>query len=333
MRAFKKRIVIVSSAIILVTVAGVLLYFFSQHRTERVDFSAARYLTENTEPVFGNEWAAFALAKGEYSCARAWLKKYKHGFEEKIISQKGEFEIYTDYSRCIIACSALGYDPQNVCGYDLTEKLSDTEKVTERGINGAIFALLALDTCNGDLELKDRYISTILSMQHGSGGFGMSANVPSADVTAMALYALAAHTDRPDVELAVERAVLALSGVQSENGGFSSGGAENSQSLSQVIIALCALGIDLDDARFIKNGNTLYDTLMSYRNDDGGFLRTKSDELSSPSATVQVLQALNAMKEKSDEGNNNRAEKIVDLHIIIDYNVKCSDMRENCILR
>lgn len=302
MRTSKKHIITVSSAIVLVIVAGVLLCFFNQHRAKKADISAAKYLIETTEPVFGNEWTAFALAKGEYSCARAWIKKYKCSFEERVTSQKGEFAIYTDYSRCIIACSALGYDPQNVCGYDFTSKLNDIEKVTERGINGAVFALLALDTCNGDSEIKDRYISIILSMQHESGGFGMSANVPSSDVTAMALYALAAHTDRTDVKLAVERAVLALSKVQSENGGFSSGGAENSQSLSQVIIALCTLGIDLEDARFQKNGNTLYDALMSYRNDDGGFLRTKSDDISSPSATVQVLQAFNAMKEESDAG-------------------------------
>ena len=60
--------------------------------------------------------------------------------------------------------------------------------------------------------------------------------------------------------------------MQNDRGGFSSFGVENAESAAQVIIALCALGIDpAADARFIKHGVTVLDALAAYRLPDGSF--------------------------------------------------------------
>ena len=37
------------------------------------------------------------------------------------------------------------------------------------------------------------------------------------------------------------------------------------------MVALCELGISLDDSRFVKNGHTLTENLLSFRQSNGGF--------------------------------------------------------------
>jgi hypothetical protein len=60
--------------------------------------------------------------------------------------------------------------------------------------------------------------------------------------------------------------------LQNSNGGYSSWGTENSESIAQVIICLTTLGINpYTDSRFIKNGNSLVDALLSYSVQGGGF--------------------------------------------------------------
>jgi len=50
---------------------------------------------------------------------------------------------------------------------------------------------------------------------------------------------------------------------------------QNPESAAQVVTALSALGIDpFSDARFIKGNNTLFDAIMAYQLDDGGFEHT-----------------------------------------------------------
>lgn len=64
-------------------------------------------------------------------------------------------------------------------------------------------------------------------------------------------------------------------GQQTENGDFVSWGDPNAESTAQVLIALCSLGLDPEtDARFIQNGRTLRDGLLSYRTREGLFRHT-----------------------------------------------------------
>ena len=65
-----------------------------------------------------------------------------------------------------------------------------------------------------------------------------------------------------------------MSKKQNSEGGFSSWGTRNSESCVQIIVALCELGIPLDDPRFVKNGNTLLDNLMTFYLPGNGFLHT-----------------------------------------------------------
>ena len=117
----------------------------------------------------------------------------------------------------------------------------------------------------------------------------------------MALQALAPYKDRENVKGAVERGLAKLSELQCGDGGYLSWGVENCESVSQVIIALGELGIPVDDARFIKNGNTLLDGLMSYYVSGKGFAHAKGDKDANEMATEQALCALSSAW-RSEEG-------------------------------
>ena len=60
-------------------------------------------------------------------------------------------------------------------------------------------------------------------------------------------------------------------------------------------MALEELGISLDDSRFVKNGNTALDALLTYANADGSFRHTMDGD-ANEMATEQALYALAAVK-------------------------------------
>lgn len=59
-----------------------------------------------------------------------------------------------------------------------------------------------------------------------------------------------------------------------------------------MIVALCELGIELDDPRFVKNGNTMLDNLMTFYRQGEGFLHTQSGSGSNQMATEQGFYGL-----------------------------------------
>lgn len=257
---------------------------------ESSDFSdTAKFLVDTVaEPnvgMVGGEWTVLGLARSGAAVPDGYFEGYISRAEDYVKERGGVLSEnkYTEYSRVIIALTALGVDPRSFAGYDLTAPLSDAEKTVRQGINGAIYALIALD-CGGYSGGREEYISEILSLRLADGGFSLSGDIPDADVTATALQALSKYTDRADVSAAVKAAVECLSKIQDADGGYSSGGVKTSESCAQVLTALCELGIDVNDSRFVKNGNTVLDALLSYRTADGGFEHTHGGGVSLMSA-------------------------------------------------
>lgn len=105
----------------------------------------------------------------------------------------------------------------------------------------------------------------------GAGAAGRrldySGKAADPDQTAMVLQALAPYRTQADVSAAIDRALNVLSGMQKDDGSFDAWGASSSESISQVLVALCALGIDpAKDSRFVRaNGAWLVSALMSFR--------------------------------------------------------------------
>ena len=98
----------------------------------------------------GGEWAVLGLARSGYAAPESWYRTYYAAVEDYVKTCRGVLheKKYTEYSRLILAVSAIGKDPRNVAGYDLTTPLGDFDKTVWQGVNGPIWALIALDCRN-----------------------------------------------------------------------------------------------------------------------------------------------------------------------------------------
>ena len=263
----------------------------------------------------GGEWAVIGLARSGYDVPQKYWDNYYAAVEDYVESCKGVLhkKKYTEYSRVVVALTAIGADPTNVAGYDLLKPLGDFDKTIWQGINGPIWALIALDSGNYDMPInteakpqatRQMYIDEILSRQNNDGGWSLSSmggdNASDPDITGMALQALAKYQTQSAVKAATDKALTCLSKMQDSDGGYASWETSNSESVVQVIVALCELGIDLNDSRFVKNGNTLLDNLLSYRNADGSFSHTANgsgnDQMSSEQGFYGIVAAMRAIE-------------------------------------
>lgn len=271
----------------------------------------------------GGEWAVLGLARSGYDVPEEYYQKYYATVEGYVKSLKGNLhdKKYTEYSRLIVALSSIGKDASNVAGYNLLTALGDYDKTIWQGLNGPIWALIALDSGNYAMPqnseaktqaTRDMYIQRILDCQLSDGGWSLfggsyaesdSDGVSDPDITGMALQALAKYQYRDDVKKATEEALGCMSKKQSKKGGFSSWGVDNSESCVQMMVALCELGIPIDDPRFVKDENTMLDNLMTYYSKDKGFLHTASGSGSNMMATEQAFYGLVAVN-RIKEGKN-----------------------------
>ena len=261
------------------------------------DFMAT--LGTPTVNSIGGEWMVIGLARsgrpvpaGYYDNVVEYVKA-KADANERLHPAK-----VTDNARVILALTSIGKDVTNVGGHNLLKGLDNMAYVQTQGINGPIWALIALDSHNyptmGDVT-REKLIQVILDAQLPDGGWDLSAENADTDMTAMAIQALAPYYKTNEtVKAAVDKALEALSALQRNDGGFGSWGTVNSESCDQVIVALTALGIDpTADSRFIKNGNTVLDALAGFYVTGGGFRHTAGGDLDGM-ATEQGYYALAA---------------------------------------
>ena len=247
--------------------------------------ATAKYILETVDaPKMGStygEWSVMDLLRGMYTgydymnyIPPTYFDDYLTRIEGYVQSKKGVLDRNksTEWSRLILALTALGYDITDVKGNDFIKTLSESHKFSyKQGINGPIWELIALNTgkyelypntTNPDVNTKGKMIDYILgkeitTVNNVLGGWALSGAVPDPDITGMALQALApyyldetayrktgATTSYEEFLKAVERGIVALNQLQLPNGGFDSWGSINSESTVQVIVALTALHFD-----------------------------------------------------------------------------------------
>ena len=251
------------------------------------------------------EWAIIGLARSDASMSTNYYSSYYDrvvAYVEEKINNEGQLHTVksTENARVALAVTAIGKDPRNVGGHNLLTALNDVTYVNQQGVNGPIWALLALDSKNYDAPGREALITSILGQQFKDGGWAVTpegstpATTADVDMTAMAIQALAPYYNtRKDVKDAVDKALICLSGKQLEDGRFQSWGTTNSESAAQVVVALSALGIDADkDTRFVKSGNSALDGLLSFAVKTGGF--GHDDNVVNQMATEQAYYALAA---------------------------------------
>ncbi len=260
---------------------------------------AAAWVYQHTpQPVVssvGGEWAVLGLTQSGYPLAADYTDRYLQAVTQTLRETGGVLSQrkYTEYARVALALTALGENAQSFAGYDVVSPLTDTEAVQAQGINGPVWALLALDSGRylPDSDVRATYVQAILDKELPGGGWSFSQQV-DADVTAMALQALAGYRADSAVEAAVQRGLARLAAIQSADGDV--GG--SAESNAQVLLALARLGVSRQDSRFVKNGNTVADALLTYQRADGGFAHIGSQTGSNPMATEQALLALAAQE-------------------------------------
>ena len=260
------------------------------------------------------EWAIIGLARSDASMSTNYYSSYYDrvvAYVDRNINAYGQLHTVksTENARVALAVTAIGKDPRNVGDHNLLTALNDVTYVNQQGVNGPIWALLALDSKNYDAPGREELITSILGQQFKDGGWAVTpegstpATTADVDMTAMAIQALAPYYNtRKDVKDAVDKALICLSGKQLEDGRFQSWGTTNSESAAQVVVALSALGIDADkDSRFVKSGNSALDGLLYFAVETGGF--GHDDKVVNQMATEQAYYALAAYDRFSRKAN------------------------------
>lgn len=187
------------------------------------------------------------------------------------------------YALTVYACGVTG------SAYDALDKKSIKEAESTSAL---VFSLHLYNTGYDTGMDKDEHLDRLLSRALPSGGFPTVGNTPDIDMTAMAIQALSPYKTDEKASRAIDKALSYLSSQQTDTGAFIYFNSENSENCSQVILALSSLGIDgRYDERFIKNGVSVYDALLSYRLEDGTFEHVHGGGKNS-AATAQAYCAL-----------------------------------------
>lgn len=239
---------------------------------------------------FDDDYQAYLISLKDYV-----EKSYKT--DQKLSKYKS-----TEWHRIILAVLACGGNPEKF-GTDksgnvinlVADGIYNREKKSslgKQGINGYIWALIALDSNNFKVPsnactTKGEIIDNIVSSQNQDGGWALTSGDSDVDLTAMALQSLSKNQSYKNVKKSIKKGLNFLSKSQKKTAGFESWGTENVESACQVVIALSALNINVQtDERFIKNGNTLLSAIMKYKTDNGGFTHSFKEDKDNPTAVA-----------------------------------------------
>ena len=297
----KRKILCVAVALLLTFTSAILpvsadfaedILSYEWQQAEVTDMNT--WLSESLPEGIGvtAEWYVLALSKeNEYD-----FTAYASALTDYV--QKKNYINPVTAQKMALALLASGYISDFV-----TQTVEDSFGAL--GVMSEIYSLhLAANGFLPNDETPESLTQRLLNLQLADGGFAVSGEIANPDVTAMAIQALAHRKDDPRVVQAIEKALVCLCGLQTENGGFVAYGVENAESTAQVILALTALGYDANDARFIKNGDTLLDVLARYQCANGGFSHEIGGDVN-VNATVQAFLAYASLENGSPYALNN----------------------------
>lgn len=302
MKRFAKRIMSLTLAMFM------MLNMFSINAYGKTDLGAISKQKQNymislgTPNVgsIGGEWLILGLARSGYGLSKEYVDGYYKKVEEFVKQNVDSNERLhknksTENARIILALTAIGKDVKNVAGHNLLLGLNDLSYLKKQGINGPIWALIAFDSKNYDIPAnsnpannvtRDILIDTIVSAQNPDGTWGLSTGSVDIDITAMAITSLAPYYKNNNVKTAIDKALVSLQTLKTE--------AKNtSETLSQIIVALCAIGVNpVTDNRFFYGNDSIIDELCKYSVENKGFKHIHSQTNTDGMASEQGYYAL-----------------------------------------
>ena len=260
-----------------------------------------------------SDWTVMSLAlSGRQENYRAYLSALRT-YTERCYAEAGGLDPVkaTEWHRITLTVLALGGDAaafgEKPDGTPIDLVADGTyafggQSPGQQGLNGWIYALMALDASGAEVPAGAKFtredmLEAIVAAQEPSGGFGIVPGRSDTDFTAMALQALAPYAGQYPGE--VEAAVDYLAGQVNARCLFGDFGTESAETSAQVILALCALGIDpQEDSRFCRGEESLLTALSAFRQPDGTFGHYPEDTEGNAFATAQVLLALTAAENR-----------------------------------
>lgn len=257
--------------------------FAAEKKTDEAYDATSKQLLSCPVPQVGSiggEWLVIGLARAEIMPEDTADGYYKNVVA--YVTEKGSAKLdrnkSTENSRVVLALTAIGKNPEDVGGYNLLQPLADFNFVKKQGINGPVWALIAFDsllyeipeTTAKEQTTREKLIDYILEKQLQTGGWAIGEQGADPDMTGMAIQALAPYYEKDEsVKHAVDSALSFFSSIQRDDGGLSEA-TDSPESCAQMITALSTMGIDPeDDARFIKNGNSIVDCLLRFSLENG----------------------------------------------------------------
>lgn len=261
----KKKILILSLIIILVSFIGLNIFFEIRAENQSEIDKAVNYLKLQPQ----NAWNTMALASaGETENNLDYLK-----------SVPSDQKSATTYAKYILALTSAGKNPASFGDENYIEKLKSFYQDNQFGekdlINDDAWAILALGAVGQENSAMVQSAKDyILSHQNPDGGWSYTLSFSSSDTndTASIIMALL-EAGVSSSSSNVSNAVNYLKARQNNDGGFSYLASDPSDSCSDawVVSAILKLGQSPDDLSWQKNGKNAIDHLKSLQDADGGF--------------------------------------------------------------
>lgn len=245
----------------------------------KTDYQAA--ITAGANQILGGDyqsaWGALAIVQAGIKLTDSQKEAYRAVLKADVESMISDDRFTpTDLERTAIGVTAIGDDATNFDGINLIAKI--TENIKKTGINGQIFAIVALSMKDYGAEANqtiDDMIQALLKAQNQAGGWSFGGSESDLDITGMAMTALGMHRDQAGVQTAMDRATAMLKTTfLKDTGGFLIPSAfskiENANSIAMTIMGLMAN--DVDPATIVgDNGANPISRLLAFQKADGQF--------------------------------------------------------------
>ncbi len=242
--------------------------------------------SQNAADVGGlGEWYVFSMQGEDAAYAKALLK----ALEEDTVTKNA----VTRQKIALAGLAVLDCEMYPKFAAYIEDVMENT--IGKLGLMSWVFGLHLLN--NGQettAYTQEQVISTILALQQENGSWAIVGSRPDVDATAMALCALAPHRGQEDVHAAIDRALIFLEEAQQSDGSFQNYGVSNAESCAQVGIALVCLDISPEDARFTKNGQSVWDALDTFYTENG--YKHEQDGDVNAMATAQAVCATETLR-------------------------------------
>ncbi len=257
------------------------------------------------------EWNIMEMAAYEELFPDSQYKtsdKAKKEYIDKAIASLGEGNADDiTYSKAIICLTALGIDAEKLYTVNSNEPISAVEGLNSVSHSSSVwyapYTMAAYNQNNysGTEELEKDLIDAVLENQGEDGSWDEWGSVQSTSnvIAGLSFYR---GTDE-NIDKAIENAVDYLHKVQNSDGRFDDGYGPDANVAAMAVIGLCAAGVNPDtDDRFVKDGVSALDGLLSFAlTDNSGFGYNDNSSVNAY-ATEQAFRALIAAKQVMKTG-------------------------------